>query len=52
MPHRHYPPAAYNLFSITRDGNAWRCEQRVRGFADQTAIERQEINELQRIQLI
>jgi 3',5'-cyclic AMP phosphodiesterase CpdA len=52
MPHRHYPPAAYNLFSITRDGNAWRCEQRVRGFADQAAIERQEINELQRTELI
>ena len=28
------PPAAYNLFSITRDGDAWRCEQRVRGFGD------------------
>lgn len=52
MPHRHYPPAAYNLFAITPDGNGWRCEQRVRGFADQAAIERKEISELQRTQLI
>jgi 3',5'-cyclic AMP phosphodiesterase CpdA len=32
VPHRHYPAAAYNLFSIAREGNAWRCEQRVRSF--------------------
>ncbi len=47
VAHRHYPAAAYNLFSITRDGDAWRCEQRVRGFGDGSRIE-----ELQRIQLI
>ncbi|EAQ36606.1 metallophosphoesterase [Nitrobacter sp. Nb-311A] len=51
-PHRHYPPAAYNLFSITHDGSSWRCEHRVRGFADQAAIDRGEISELQRTQLI
>ncbi len=47
MAHGHYPAAAYNLFSITRDGDGWHCEQRVRGFGDDTRIE-----ELQRIQLI
>jgi len=34
LPHRHYPAAAYNLFSIERDGDAWRCEQTVRGIND------------------
>jgi 3',5'-cyclic AMP phosphodiesterase CpdA len=31
LARKHYPAAAYNLFSIARDGNAWRCEQTVRG---------------------
>jgi 3',5'-cyclic AMP phosphodiesterase CpdA len=48
----HYPAAAYNLFSITRDGDAWRCEQQVRGFADGAAAERAEVTELQRTRLI
>ena len=26
--------AAYNLFSIERDGGKWRCEQTVRGLGD------------------
>jgi 3',5'-cyclic AMP phosphodiesterase CpdA len=30
LAHRHYPAAAYNLFSITRDGDKWRCVQTVR----------------------
>jgi len=30
LAHRHYPAAAYNLFSIARDGNQWRCVQTVR----------------------
>jgi 3',5'-cyclic AMP phosphodiesterase CpdA len=34
LAHGRYPAAAYNLFSIERDGAAWRCEQRVRGFTD------------------
>ena len=31
IAHRHYPAAAYNLFSIERENGAWRCEQTVRG---------------------
>lgn len=31
LAHRHYPAAAYNLFSISRDGDRWRCVQTVRG---------------------
>jgi 3',5'-cyclic AMP phosphodiesterase CpdA len=34
LAHGRYPAAAYNLFSIWRDGGAWRCEQTVRGFRD------------------
>ena len=34
LAHGHYPSAAYNLFSIERDGDAWRCEQTVRGIND------------------
>lgn len=34
LAHRHYPAAAYNLFSIRREGDAWRCEQTVRGIND------------------
>jgi 3',5'-cyclic AMP phosphodiesterase CpdA len=52
VPHRHYPAAAYNLFSISREGDAWRCEQLVRGFADGAAVEKAEVTELQRARLI
>jgi 3',5'-cyclic AMP phosphodiesterase CpdA len=31
IAHRHYPAAAFNLFSIERANGAWRCEQIVRG---------------------
>jgi len=31
IAHRHYPAAAFNLFSIERENGAWRCEQIVRG---------------------
>jgi 3',5'-cyclic AMP phosphodiesterase CpdA len=34
LPHRHYPAAAYNLFSIARDNGKWHCLQTVRGFGD------------------
>jgi 3',5'-cyclic AMP phosphodiesterase CpdA len=34
VAHGRYPAAAYNLFSISRDGAAWRCEQTVRGIDD------------------
>jgi 3',5'-cyclic AMP phosphodiesterase CpdA len=30
LAHRHYPAAAYNLFSIAREGENWRCVQTVR----------------------
>ena len=30
LAHGHYPAAAYNLFSIVRDGDQWRCVQTVR----------------------
>ena len=38
VAHGRYPAAAYNLFSVERDGSAWRCEQTVRGFKDATGI--------------
>jgi 3',5'-cyclic AMP phosphodiesterase CpdA len=38
IAHGHYPAAAYNLFSIERDGNAWQCEQTVRGFGDDVHV--------------
>jgi 3',5'-cyclic AMP phosphodiesterase CpdA len=31
LAHGRYPSAAYNLFTIERDGAAWRCAQTVRG---------------------
>ncbi len=31
VAHGRHPAAAYNLFSIERDGETWRCEQTVRG---------------------
>jgi 3',5'-cyclic AMP phosphodiesterase CpdA len=34
LAHGRYPAAAYNLFSIERDGAAWRCEQTIRGLTD------------------
>jgi 3',5'-cyclic AMP phosphodiesterase CpdA len=47
IAHGHTPAAAYNLFSIERDGDAWRCEQTVRGFGDDTRI-----HELRQVLLI
>lgn len=34
----HNHPAAYNLFTIARSGDGWRCEHRVRGFSAQMAL--------------
>ena len=34
LAHGRYPNAAYNLFSIERDGAAWRCQQTIRGMDD------------------
>jgi 3',5'-cyclic AMP phosphodiesterase CpdA len=31
LPHGRSPAAAYNLFTIERDGDTWHCEQKVRG---------------------
>src|SRR5438445_6882478 len=47
LAHGRYPAAAYNLFSIERDGAAWRCEQTVRGIDDSLRM-----RELQRTRLI
>jgi 3',5'-cyclic AMP phosphodiesterase CpdA len=35
----HHPAAAYNLFSISRENDVWRCEQRVRGMADTLQVQ-------------
>jgi 3',5'-cyclic AMP phosphodiesterase CpdA len=34
IAHGRYPAAAYNLFSMEREGDAWRCEQTVRAVDD------------------
>jgi 3',5'-cyclic AMP phosphodiesterase CpdA len=39
IAHGHYPAAAYNLFSIERDGAAWRCEQTIRSMDDTLRIQ-------------
>jgi 3',5'-cyclic AMP phosphodiesterase CpdA len=46
LPHGRHPPAAYNIFSIRRDGAAWRCEQIVRGIN-----EARRVREIRRIRL-
>jgi 3',5'-cyclic AMP phosphodiesterase CpdA len=46
LAHGRHPAAAYNLFSIERDGAAWRCEQTVRGFEQQAGV-----RELRRVRL-
>jgi 3',5'-cyclic AMP phosphodiesterase CpdA len=38
VAHGRYPGAAYNLFSIERDGAAWRVEQTVRGFGEKPGV--------------
>jgi 3',5'-cyclic AMP phosphodiesterase CpdA len=45
LAHGRYPAAAYNLFSVEREGAAWRCEQTVRGLIDGR------ITELRRVRL-
>jgi 3',5'-cyclic AMP phosphodiesterase CpdA len=46
IAHGHYPAAAYNMFSIEREGESWRCEQVVRGFREGDSV-----RELRRVQL-
>jgi 3',5'-cyclic AMP phosphodiesterase CpdA len=38
LAHGRYPAAAYNLFSIAREGAAWRCEQIVRGVDEKLRV--------------
>jgi 3',5'-cyclic AMP phosphodiesterase CpdA len=45
--HGQTPAAAYNLFSIARDSNAWHCEQSVRGIDDKMRV-----REIRRVRLI
>ena len=45
--HGHYPDAAYNLFSIARDSDGWRCRQTVRG-----TNEALQVREIRRVQLL
>lgn len=46
IAHGHHPAAAYNLFSIQREGDAWRCEQTIRGFKNGA-----DVRELERVKL-
>ena len=45
--HGHYPDAAYNLFSIRRDADSWRCDQAVRGIDEKLRV-----REIRRTRLI
>jgi 3',5'-cyclic AMP phosphodiesterase CpdA len=47
LAHKQYPAAAYNLFSIERDGHRWRCVQTVRGIDASL-----QVREIKRTQLI
>ncbi|WP_298254009.1 metallophosphoesterase [Bradyrhizobium sp.] len=47
IAHGHYPHAAYNLFSIARDGDGWRCQQMVRGINDAL-----QVREIRRVRLL
>ena len=45
--HDHYPDAAYNLFSIARGDDGWRCQQMVRGVNDAL-----QVREIRRVRLL
>jgi 3',5'-cyclic AMP phosphodiesterase CpdA len=45
--HGHYPDAAYNLFSIARNSDGWRCRQMVRGINDAL-----QVREIRRVELM
>jgi 3',5'-cyclic AMP phosphodiesterase CpdA len=47
LAHRYYPHAAYNLFSIARVGDGWRCQQTVRGIN-----EARQVREIRRVRLL
>jgi 3',5'-cyclic AMP phosphodiesterase CpdA len=38
LAHGRRPAAAYNLFSILREGSGWRCEQVVRGVDEKLRV--------------
>jgi 3',5'-cyclic AMP phosphodiesterase CpdA len=38
LAHGRYPAAAFNLFSIEREGATWRCEQTVRAIDDSMRV--------------
>jgi 3',5'-cyclic AMP phosphodiesterase CpdA len=47
LAHGHYPHAAYNLFSIARNGDGWRCRQMVRSINDAY-----QVREIRRVDLL
>jgi 3',5'-cyclic AMP phosphodiesterase CpdA len=47
VAHGRYPDAAYNLFSIVRDGAAWRCDHAVRGIDENLRV-----REIRQVRLI
>jgi 3',5'-cyclic AMP phosphodiesterase CpdA len=47
IAHRRYPAAAYNLFSIERNGAVWRVEQTIRGMDDTLRVKK-----LQQVRLV
>ena len=47
VKHGHHPDAAYNLFSILREGNGWRCDQVVRGLD-----EKMQVREIRRARIV
>ncbi|MBV8701859.1 metallophosphoesterase family protein [Bradyrhizobium sp.] len=47
LAHGRYPSAAYNLFSVAREGNGWRCDMIVRGINDAMRM-----REIRRVRLI
>jgi 3',5'-cyclic AMP phosphodiesterase CpdA len=47
LAHGRHPAAAYNLFSVEREGDAWRCEQTVRGIDETMGVQ-----QLRQIRLI
>jgi 3',5'-cyclic AMP phosphodiesterase CpdA len=47
LAHGHYPDAAYNLFSVARDGEGWRCQQMVRGVNESL-----QVREIRRVKLL
>ena len=38
IAHGRHPSTAYNLFSVAREGNGWRCEQIVRGMNEKLQV--------------